>query len=127
MRVACATDDGINFVSRHFGDAKYYYIFELIDDDYVFVEKITNTSDEEKQHADPLKAKNILALLKEQNVEVGVAKMFGPNIVRIKNVITPVIVSVEDIQTGLEQLKEFHAEIERSIAAKKHLVIKKAN
>lgn len=124
MRVACATDDGINFISRHFGDANYYYIFDLIDGDFVYVDKVINTSEEEKQHADPVKAKSILKLLKEKNVEVGLAKVFGPNIVRIKNVITPVIISVDDIQSGLIHLKESYSKVNEAAISKEHLIIK---
>ncbi|MFO7886843.1 MAG: NifB/NifX family molybdenum-iron cluster-binding protein [Eubacteriales bacterium] len=124
MKIACATDDGINFISRHFGDANYYYIFELIDGDFVYVDKITNNSEEEKQHADPVKAKSIVKLLKEQNVDVGLAKVFGPNILRIKNIITPVIVSVDDIQSGLMQLKKSYSQVKEAAVSKEYLKIK---
>jgi predicted Fe-Mo cluster-binding NifX family protein len=124
MRVACATDDGIHFISRHFGDAKYYLIYDLVDGEYVLSNKISNTSEEEKQHADPVKAKSIVSLLREQDVEVGVARVFGPNMVRIKKMITPVIVSVDDIGVGLEKLKEYNSEVEKAMLAKEHLVIK---
>lgn len=124
MKIACATDDGIHFVSRHFGDANYYNIYDLKDGKYVLVNQIVNTSEEEKQHSDPLKAKNIVALLKENNVDVGLSKAFGPNIVRIKNFITPIIVSVEDIQTGLMQLKKYYTEVEKAMAEKNYLIIK---
>jgi|SRR6056297_753386 len=124
MKIACATDDGINFISRHFGDANYYYIFELIDGDFVYVDKIRNNSEEEKQHADPVKAKSIVKLLKEQNVDVGLAKVFGPNILRIKNIITPVIVSVDDIQSGLMQLKKSYSQVKEAAVSKEYLKIK---
>ena len=30
LKVAFATDDGKTFMDRHFGDAEYYYIYEMI-------------------------------------------------------------------------------------------------
>ncbi|MBN2261229.1 MAG: dinitrogenase iron-molybdenum cofactor biosynthesis protein [Clostridiales bacterium] len=106
MIIACATDDGKKFIERHFGDADYYVIYELIDGKFVMIDRIVNTTEEEEQHADPVKAKGILDLLHEKNVQVGITKVFGPNIKRIKKHIVPVLVSSDDIEEGLKKVLE---------------------
>ncbi len=84
IKVAFATDDGKSFMGRHFGDAEHYYIYEIDNNNANFIKKIDNTTEEEKMHADPKKAKGITSLLNEENVNVVVSKVFGPNINRIK-------------------------------------------
>jgi len=59
----------IKTMERHFGDAEYYNIYEL---------------------------------LVEKNVEVGVTKVFGSNIKRVKKHFVPVLISTETIEESLE-------------------------
>ena len=102
MVIAIATDDGKKMIERHFGDAKYYYIYELVHGEFQLIDKIANTTEDEKMHADPNKAKGIIVLLLEKNVEVGITKVFGPNIKRVKKHIVPVLVSKETVEESLE-------------------------
>lgn len=104
MIIACATDDGKNFVKRHFGDAKKYLIYELKNGRFALTETILNTTEEEKMHADPKKAKGIVNLLVEKDVNVGLTKVFGPNIKRVKKHFVPVLVSVDSIEEGLSKV-----------------------
>ncbi|MCK5812483.1 MAG: NifB/NifX family molybdenum-iron cluster-binding protein [Clostridiales bacterium] len=115
MIISCATDDGINFVNRHFGDANYYEIYELIDDEFHYIDRITNTTGEEETHADPKKAKGIVGLLVEKNVTVGLTKVFGPNIKRVKKHFVPVLVSLDSIEEGLQKVLKAKEEIKRQI------------
>ncbi len=39
MRIAFASNDGILLADSHFGDAKYFYIYEINGKEYIFVEK----------------------------------------------------------------------------------------
>ncbi len=64
MIVTCATDDGKNFVDRHFGDAEYYFIYMITKDSKELIRKIKNTTEEEEIHADPRKARGIVNILK---------------------------------------------------------------
>jgi predicted Fe-Mo cluster-binding NifX family protein len=116
MIIACATDDGKQFISRHFGDANYYFIFKLEHNTFVHIDTVVNTTEEEKQHADPNKAKSIVDLLKEKNIDVAITKVFGPNIKRIKKHFVPVLVSVDDINSGLSRLKKSLELVNESIA-----------
>ena len=115
MIIACATDDGKNFISRHFGDAKKYLIYELRERQYVLTGTIMNTTSEEEQHADPKKAKGILGILAEKNVNVGLTKVFGPNIKRIKKHLVPVLVSVDSIEKGLAKVFEEREKVIKAI------------
>jgi predicted Fe-Mo cluster-binding NifX family protein len=128
MIIACATDDGEHFISRHFGDANYYYIFTFENGVFTHIDTVTNTTEKEQQHADPIKAKSIVTLLNEKNIDVAVSKVFGPNIKKIKNHFVPVLVSVDDIESGLLKLKESLETINESIEAgtnRQHIDLRK--
>lgn len=86
ITVAFATDNGKSFIDRHFGDADYYFIYEISKDKIEFINKIKNTTNdiEEEIHADPNKAKGVVGLLKKEGVTIVVSKIFGPNIKRIR-------------------------------------------
>jgi len=113
MIIACATDDGLNFVKRHFGDANFYYIYQIKQNSITLLNKIKNTSEEEKQHADPTKAKGILSLLIDQNVDTALTKIYGPNIKRISKKLLPIIANqylieptIKEIQINLDTINK---------------------
>ena len=105
LRVAFATDDGKTFMGRHFGDARFYDIYELDEDQASFIKRIENTVDEEEDvHADPKKAKGISTLLLDEKVAVVVSKIFGPNIKRIKKKFVCIVVRDNEIDVGLKKI-----------------------
>ncbi len=102
FKVAFATDNGKTFMSRHFGDADFYDIYEIDGNKANFIKRIDNTVDEEEEvHADPKKAKGISKLLLNENVNVVVSKIFGPNIKRIKKKFVCIVVRDEKIDEQL--------------------------
>ena len=106
LKVAFATDDGKTFMGRHFGDAEYYHIYEIDENNYELINIIKNTTEEEEDvHADPKKAGSIAKLLKQENVQVAVSKVFGPNIMRIKKKFVCIIIKENLIETGIEIIK----------------------
>ena len=111
IKLACGTDDGIEFSNEHFGSSKYFLIYELDLDTkkLKFLEKLENSSPEEKIHGDPKKAKKISELMKEISVLVGF-KM-GSNIIRIRKKFIPVISREKNIKIALEELKGLSPEI----------------
>ena len=111
MRLAVATDDGDNFMARHFGDAAFYEIFEFSESGYDLVGRVTNDVGEEEGHADPKKAKGVVGLLKKQGVQVAVAKVFGPNIKRIKKQLVCVLTGQDVITDGLDVMVRHYPEI----------------
>lgn len=101
LKFAFATDDGISFINRHFGDADFYDIYEISADKNKFIKRIDNTTEDEEIHADPKKAKNIVDLLKIENVKVVCSKVFGPNIMRIKKKFVCVLLNNKNIQDSI--------------------------
>ena len=70
MKIAFATDNGKNFMDRHFGDAQYYDIYEIVKDKADFLKRIINTTEEDDEHihADPKKAKGVVNLFKDEEL-----------------------------------------------------------
>ncbi len=103
---AFATDDGSTFVNRHFGDAGEYRIYEITPTDARQISVIKNTTEEEKSHADPNKAKGIGRLMKKKGVQVLVSKKFGANINRMKKQYVCVLVNKKDIKEGVKSVQQ---------------------
>ena len=105
FRITCGTNDEKTFCLDHFGDSKYFLVYEVDSEtkDINFLEKIENNSLEEKMHGDPKKAKGISGILKD--VKVLVAFAMGPNIVRMRKRFIPVISREKDIEKSLEKFK----------------------
>lgn len=113
MIFAFATDDKENLMSRHFGDANFYAIYEITSDSVKFVKLIENTVDEEEEiHADPKKAGGIAKLLKAEKVEVSVSKVFGPNIKRIIKKFLCIISTELEIEKLFPMIQKNFAKIE---------------
>jgi predicted Fe-Mo cluster-binding NifX family protein len=90
---ACATDDGRAFSPGHFGSARTYALYELNEDTCKFLQNLPNTGKNcEEEHADPQNAERVRTLLSDKQVQVVVAKRFGPNIGSINQFFVPVIV-----------------------------------
>ncbi len=111
FKIACGTDDSQNFTTEHFGDSKYFLIYECDSEigKIVFLEKRKNNSEEEEKHGDPKKAKGISEILKE--VPVLLAFAMGPNIVRMRKKFVPIISKEKDIKKTLEKFKEIIPEV----------------
>lgn len=108
MLVAIATDNGENFIDRHFGDAKFYNIYEIDPSKSIFVKRIENSTEEEDEevHADPKKAKGISNLLLSENVKIVVSKVFGPNIKRIKKKFVCILANDKTLEISLSKICE---------------------
>ncbi|HDJ89904.1 MAG TPA: dinitrogenase iron-molybdenum cofactor biosynthesis protein [Thermoprotei archaeon] len=106
MRIAFGTDDGENLAKKHFGESRYFKIYELIDSEkIVFLETRENISGKEKGHGDPEKAKKISNILKDIDILVGYT--FGPNLKRIKKKFLPIVSRYERIDENIELIKQY--------------------
>ncbi len=105
---AFATDDGQTFMDRHFGDAKSFNIYEINSTQANFLKTISNTIEEEDEdvHADPVKAKGISGLLKQEKIQVVVSKVFGPNIKRIKKKFVCIITQEKQIDDSIKTIQQ---------------------
>lgn len=113
ITAAVATNDGKTTIKKHFGDADYYYIYEVSAEQFHLLKKIDNSSDvEEERHADPRKAKSVAAVLSSENVNTAVAKVFGPNLKRIKSKFVCVIVNDEQIEDAVKKVQQRCQDIE---------------
>ena len=108
INVAFATDDGKIFMDRHFGDAEYYYVYEISETDSRFLKKIKNTTEEDDEsiHADPEKAKGVAGLFKNENIKVVVSKIFGANIKRIKKKFVCVLMNSSSISESIDRIQQ---------------------
>lgn len=106
IRIACATDDGNNLIREHFGDARFFMIYEMDmgTGSYIFIENIDNSSPEERKHGDPAKAKSISEIL--DGPQVLLAITMGTNIVRMRKRFCPVISRERDIEKALDLLSK---------------------
>ena len=110
INIAFATDDGKEFIDRHFGDALFYDVYTLCSKNICFVKRIANSTEEEEEgHADPKKAKGIAGLLQTEDVSIVVSRIFGPNIKRISKKFLCVIASQGAI-TDIKEYLHFHRE-----------------
>jgi len=132
ITAAFATDDGIRFINRHFGDAAFYDVYEITRENTTFIKQIRNTSGEDKGeiHADPAKAKSVAGLLLEEGVNTAVSKIFGPNIKRIRKNFVCVICGDKTIKSAVRTIQGHIEEIEaeqRKGAERGHLRLASAN
>ncbi len=108
MIVACATDDGKEFVDKHFGDASRYLLYKINKKRYEYLKEIDNTAEEERFHGDPKKARSVSDILSKESVHILLSKRFGPNILRMKKSFVAVLVKTDKVEDGLEiVLKNF--------------------
>lgn len=112
MIIACGSNDMVNFTKEHFGESKYFLIYDINKKDYKLLEKIKNTSPEEKVHGDPKKAKFIADILNSRNVKAVFAYAIGPNVVRMRKKFVPIISRIPNIAEALDKLKEHIEEVE---------------
>ncbi|PIS29673.1 MAG: dinitrogenase iron-molybdenum cofactor biosynthesis protein [Candidatus Marinimicrobia bacterium CG08_land_8_20_14_0_20_45_22] len=126
--VAFATDNGKEFMSRHFGDANFYDIYAINEHSADFVKRIENVVGEEEIHADPKKSKGITELLEKENVKVVVSKIFGPNILKIKKKFVCILMNDESLDESMDRLcKNIRLVMEEwgKGEDRKHLVLRK--
>lgn len=114
IKAAFATDDGYNFMGRHFGDAEFFDIYEINEKSFNFVKRISNSTEEEEEeiHADPKKAKSISKILLEQKINTAVSRIFGPNIKRIRKKFVCLILDDIKIEEAIKRIQENYNEIE---------------
>jgi predicted Fe-Mo cluster-binding NifX family protein len=108
MKLAIATNNGKSFIDKHFGDSEHYSIYELSSSEIKFVKIFNNTTEEDDPniHADPKKARGVTEMLKNEGIQVVVAKVFGPNIKRIKKKFVCVLMNDEHISESLKILDQ---------------------
>lgn len=115
MKIVFATDDGLTFMDRHFGDAEFYEVFEVSKDDFKPVKRIINSTEEDDDdpHGDIVKAKGVSGLFKDEDIKVLVSKVFGPNIKRMKKKFVCVLINSDTLANGIKKVQEIMPKIEQ--------------
>ncbi len=123
VKIACATDDGVNFSQEHLGSAKKFliYEFDLLNGTVTPVGEVGNITPQEKTHGDPEKARSISELLGGVDVLFGFA--FGPNMVRMRRKFVPILSKERNIKSALEKLKKRAEDLKSAIENKGVLII----
>ncbi|RKX82047.1 MAG: dinitrogenase iron-molybdenum cofactor biosynthesis protein [Spirochaetes bacterium] len=106
---AFATDDGESFIDRHFGDAEFYDIYEISEDEVKLIKRIDNSTEDdndEEGHGDPVKAQGVTGMLKKEGVNMAVSRVFGPNLKRIKKKFLCILVGKTSIEESLKILQK---------------------
>ena len=110
MKVAFATTDGHQMTSEHFGDARFYPIYEIDNEGVTYIKTIENTTEAEEEHGhhhgNPHKAQGIGRLMKQHGVQVLVGKAFGPNIVRMKSNFAIVLVKDQTVEQAVQTIQK---------------------
>lgn len=108
INVAFATDNGKTFMDRHFGDAKFYDVYEISENASKFIKRIINTIEEDNEHvhAYPEIAKGIAGLFKNENIKVVVSEAFGFNIKRIKKKFVCVLMNDNSISDSIKSIQQ---------------------
>ncbi|MCK5853562.1 dinitrogenase iron-molybdenum cofactor biosynthesis protein [bacterium] len=126
LLVAFATDNGENLKNDgHYGDAAYYIVYKMSEEDSEFVKNIENPKFVEKHHGDPNKAKGMTGLLKDIDVLVG--GQFGTNITRMIQKFVCVIPRVESITESIEKVQHNFDKVikEKNSEKRKPIIISK--
>jgi len=102
LLIAFGTDDGENLNNDHVGMAKYFYVYRFSSGKEELVERRENVKfkgDESMKHGDPEKAKATSSSLK--NVDVIVAKKFGPNLLRMLKKFVCIVARTDTITNAI--------------------------
>jgi len=104
LRAAFGTDDGVSMkTDDHCGQSKYFYVYEITNDNFTLIEKRENvkySEDKTRKDGDPGKAKAVSSVL--DGVDVIVCNIFGPNITRILKKFVAVVVREKDLRKSIE-------------------------
>lgn len=126
FRVAIGTDDGKTLPKHHYGDSKYFAIYDFTKDGYKFIELRVNKAAkfDEETHGDPRKFKAIIQQLPD--VDVLVAWAMGPNYLRIRDnsykipyILKGKARKTREIKDALEEIETNFEKITISIFEKK--------
>jgi len=127
FKLAIALTKDLKLPENHFGESEKFLIYRFSDGRLRFVKSIPNQhrNDDEGEHGNPEKGRNIADLLKKEDVNCVVSRFFGKNIRIISEYFLPVIVPVNDVKKVISLL-DIKAE-KIVLEAKTHAVNPKIN
>lgn len=116
MIFACGSNDGTTFSKTHFGDMNAFWLYDVRDDEIVFIKSIRNSvlSTDETTHNHKQKAIDILSLLSTEQVDGLINLAFGPNIRVIANYVIPIVTKSESIIETLQWIQKNNKLIQKT-------------
>jgi predicted Fe-Mo cluster-binding NifX family protein len=109
IRFAFAVNHDSQFEDKHFGNADKYLIYELTDNEFIFIGEESNnfnSFDDEKSDGFSNKGMACINLLEKNSIKVLVSRQFGKNIQMVNRYFIPVIVSSESPDDVVTILKK---------------------
>ena len=105
LRIVFGTDDGKNIVKHHFGDSKYFKLYELNSDgESVLAGSVENGAKDmkEKKHGDDRKRASVLGQLGQ--IDIMIAGALSPNFVKINKTTNtvPCVSKIDEIEKNLD-------------------------
>lgn len=115
--VALPTDDGRTLITRHFGDAAAYEVFEHLEGRWYRLEHVVNDVTRHHGHGTSGKARGIAGILRVRGVTVAAAPVFGENLARIQRRLACVLVPPGAIEDTLGLLGEHRENLQQAHSA----------
>lgn len=125
--IAAGSNDKISFNTSHFGESRYFMIYEIHENGYVVFRemRINKAADmEEEMHGDPKKFKAVILQL--EDVDVLLAYAMGPNFRRIVEnsdkipyIIRGVARKTKRIEDGLREILRVFEYIYEKVSTKR--------
>jgi len=113
LQIALGVNENKEFSNNHYGDSHCFLIYEWVEDKFQFKEERINTKFNEEKHGGEKKAQHIASQLPQ--VPILVAKVFGPNIVKMRKKYVPVITRLDSVEKTLQKLENMFNELSRGI------------
>ncbi len=114
-RVALATTDGHTCANTHFGEAPVFAIYAFDGGKFRHIQDVGNPSTGEEAHGNGRKTASILEHLAEHEVQILVARRFGPSITRIQRSRVAVITGGRDALDTLPELAQAWPKIQAAL------------
>jgi predicted Fe-Mo cluster-binding NifX family protein len=105
LKFAFAVNTENQFEKSHFGEADKFLIYEIGNNETVFLAEETNAFKELiAEHGSKKKAMAIIDFLKQKDVNALVSRQFGSNIAMVNGYFIPIIISSENPEEVLKIL-----------------------
>ncbi|MBU1221953.1 NifB/NifX family molybdenum-iron cluster-binding protein [Myxococcota bacterium] len=103
IRMAFACPDGKSMINSHFGDSTAFTICEGDGHRFSIIKMIPN-GNKFALHGEKEKAINIIDALKSENIQIVVARNYGPNIEHIITRLVPVKTHSNDLKSAIRDV-----------------------
>ena len=104
LRFALAVNEQHVLAPKHFGDADKFLLYHYCEEGIELYKELRNPA-KRMEHGSEQKAKLLIDLLRDENVDILVSKKFGGNLSRVNQYFIPVIISLDSPEDVLHILQ----------------------